>query len=141
MIAWHDCIVFILAKSHQKAQQEFKKLLAPLGLTSLQFLTLALLATEADISGAEICERLMIDKSTLSGVLERLVEKGLVIKETDARDRRALSIRLTDTASRMAGKLAHIPETINATLLESLSLEEQLLLKRMLRDIYSNPKR
>ena len=71
---WNDCIVFIMAKSYQKLQGEFKKLLEPYGLTTLQFLTLALLSTEQDISAADICDRLLIDKSTLSGVLERLEE-------------------------------------------------------------------
>ncbi len=135
MIEWNDCIVFILAKSHQKLQAEFKKLLAPFGLTTLQFLTLALLSTEQDVSAADICERLLIDKSTLSGVLDRLEEKGLIIKRADENDRRALSISLSATALENAGQLSHIPETINEIAMKSMSLEERLLLRRLLRDV------
>ncbi len=138
MMKWNECIVFILAKSQQKTQKEFKRLLAPFDLTPIQFLTLALLATENGVSAAEICDRMMIDKSTLSGVLERLEDKGLLTKKTDSQDRRALSIQLTDKAVEMRDQLAQIPEIINKIILSPLSLEEQLLLKRMLVDIYSH---
>ena len=132
---WNDCIVFIMAKSYQKLQGEFKKLLEPYGLTTLQFLTLALLSTEQDVSAADICDRLLIDKSTLSGVLERLDEKGLVVKRPDKNDRRALSISMSSSGSRMADQLSQIPETINEIAMKSMALEERLLLKRLLKDI------
>jgi len=132
---WNDCIVFIMAKSYQKLQGEFKKLLEPYGLTTLQFLTLALLSTEQDVSAADICDRLLIDKSTLSGVLERLDEKGLVVKRPDKNDRRALSISMSSSGSRMADQLSQIPETINEIAMTSMALEERLLLKRLLKDI------
>jgi len=132
---WNDCIVFIMAKSYQKLQGEFKKLLEPYGLTTLQFLTLALLSTEQDVSAADICDRLLIDKSTLSGVLERLDEKGLIVKRPDKNDRRALSISMSPSGSRMADQLSQIPETINEIAMKSMALEERLLLKRLLKDI------
>ena len=132
---WNDCIVFIMAKSYQKLQGEFKKLLEPYGLTTLQFLTLALLSTEQDVSAADICDRLLIDKSTLSGVLERLDEKGLVVKRPDKNDRRALSISMSQSGSHVADQLSQIPETINEIAMKSMALEERLLLKRLLKDI------
>ena len=132
---WNDCIVFIMAKSYQKLQGEFKKLLEPYGLTTLQFLTLALLNTEQDVSATDICDRLLIDKSTLSGVLERLDEKGLVVKRPDRNDRRALSISMSPSGSRVADQLSQIPETINEIAMKSMSSEEKLLLKRLLKDI------
>lgn len=132
---WNDCIVFIMAKSYQKLQGEFKKLLEPYGLTTLQFLTLALLSTEQDVSAADICDRLLIDKSTLSGVLERLDEKDLIVKRPDKNDRRALSIRMSPSGSHMADQLSQIPETINEIAMKSMALEERLLLKRLLKDM------
>ena len=135
MVEWNDCIVFIMAKSYQKLQWEFKKLLEPYGLTTLQFLTLALLSTEQDVSAADICDRLLIDKSTLSGVLDRLDEKGLIVKRPDQNDRRALSISMSPSGSRVADQLSQIPETINEIAMKSMALEERLLLKRLLKDI------
>jgi len=115
---WNDCIVFIMAKSYQKLQGEFKKLLEPY-----------------DVSATDICDRLLIDKSTLSGVLERLDEKGLIVKRPDKNDRRALSISMSPSGSRMADQLSQIPETINEIAMKAMSLEERLLLKRLLKDI------
>ena len=132
---WNDCIVFIMAKSYQKLQGEFKKLLEPYGLTTLQFLTIALLSKENDLSAADICERLLIDKSTLSGVLERLEEKGLIVKRPDQNDRRALSISMSGSCLNIVEQLSQIPETINEIAMKSMSSEERLLLKRLLKDI------
>lgn len=136
MIGWNDCIVFILAKSHQKGQKVMKELLKPYGLTPIQFLTMALLATEENITAAGICERLMIDKSTLSGVLDRLEEKGMIERSKDESDGRAFAIRPAAKAIEIADELVKIPEKVNEAVLENHTQEEQLLLKRMLRDIY-----
>ena len=104
-------------------------------LDNIAVLTLALLSTEQDVSAADICDRLLIDKSTLSGVLERLDEKGLVVKRPDKNDRRALSISMSPSGSRMADQLSQIPETINEIAMTSMALEERLLLKRLLKDM------
>ena len=83
-----DCIVFFLAKAYQKAHGHFSELLKPFGLTNMQHLVLEALWHQEGFTAAELGKNLILDKATLSGVLERMVEAGWVEKRPDPDDRR-----------------------------------------------------
>lgn len=135
METYQDCIVFLLAKAYQKAHGNLKKRLLSYGLTPIQFLTLAALVEEDGISAGEIGKRLVLDNATLSGVLDRLADRGWIEKQTDLNDKRLLRVYLTDRAKGLQEELAEEREQANAEILHSLSIEEKILLKRLLRDV------
>jgi DNA-binding MarR family transcriptional regulator len=135
MLHYSDCIVFLLAKAYQKAHSNFKKLLAEYGLTPIQVLIIEALRDEEGVSAGEIGKKLVLDSATLSGVLDRLAEKGWIVKQTDAEDRRSLKIYLSDKAKEMAAPIAEQRQKANDEIMESLSTEEKVLLKRLLKDI------
>ena len=62
---------------------------------------------------------------------------GLVIRQPDISDRRITAIQLSETGLKMVNQLNHIPDTINENILKSFSVEERILLKRLLKDIYA----
>lgn len=43
----------------------------------------------------ELSKRMMVTNGNLTGLVERLVQEGLVLRETDAQDRRAFNVRLS----------------------------------------------
>lgn len=65
------------------------------GMTVAQAATLEALA-DGGVRLGELCRRLGIAPSTLSRNVDRLVERGLVEREPDPDDRRALRAELTD---------------------------------------------
>ena len=65
------------------------------GLTHAQFDIIATLGNTAGMSYKELGERTLITKGTLTGVIERLEEKGLVERERCQTDKRSFFIRLT----------------------------------------------
>ena len=132
---YQDCIVFLLAKAYQKAHGSFKKRLHAYGLTPIQFLTLAALSEEDGLSAGEIGKRLVLDNATLSGVLDRLADRDWVEKQTDLNDKRLLRIYLTDKAKDLREELLREREQANEEILHTLSVEEKVLLKRLLRDV------
>lgn len=77
----------------------------------------------------------MLDRATLSGVLDRMTSGGWVIKEQDPEDKRTLRICLTEKGRDMKTSLARERNQANEELLSGLNLEEKVLLKRLLRDI------
>ena len=135
MYSHEDCVVFLLAKAYQRAHGIIKERLKPLGLTPLQQLILGVLMAEDGLSAGEIGQRLVLDSATLSGTLERMVEKGWIVKEVDPDDRRALRIFLSDKARNLDASLGQAREQVNQEILAELSLEEKILLKRLLRDL------
>ena len=135
MESFEDCIVFLLAKAYQKAHGSLKKRLHPHGLTPIQYLILETLFEEDGLSAGEIGKRLVLDNATLSGVLERLAEREWITKETDSKDKRLLRIHLTGKAKSLRAELGQQREQANEEILHSLSMEEKVLLKRLLRDV------
>jgi DNA-binding MarR family transcriptional regulator len=135
MAQYEDCIVFLLAKAYQRAHSAFKQKLAPFGITPVQQLILTVLGEDEFLSPAEISEKIAMDSATLSGVLERMAEGGLIRREENPEDRRSIRVSLTAKAKKMQEDVAGQRKAINEELTEKLSLEERLLLKRMLKDL------
>jgi DNA-binding MarR family transcriptional regulator len=132
---YDDCIIFLLAKAYQKAHGSFKKLLLPFGLTPIQHLILEALWDEDGQSASDIGKKLVLDGATLSGVLDRLVMGGWVVKETDDEDKRMLRIHLTKKGLDLRQTLSQKRDQANQDLLAGMTFEEKVLLKRLLKDI------
>jgi DNA-binding MarR family transcriptional regulator len=65
------------------------------GLTHAQFDIIATLGNTPGMSYKELGERTLITKGTLTGVIERLEQKGLVARERSCDDKRSFFVRLT----------------------------------------------
>ncbi len=135
METYEDCIVFLLAKAYQKAHGNLKKRLHPYGITPIQNLILEVLREEDGLSAGDIGKRLVLDNATLSGVLDRLADRGWIEKRTDLNDKRLLRVYLTGKAKALKGELGEERDEANEEILHSLSIEEKVLLKRLLRDV------
>ena len=132
---YQDCVVYLLAKAYQRAHAVAKRRLSAYGLTPIQQLVLAAVHQEEGISASDLGKKLTLDLATLSGVLDRMVERGWIIKRTDPDDKRLLQIRLTDQARNLGSTLMQERDKANDEILCNLSLEEKVLLKRLLKDL------
>ena len=130
-----DCTIFLLAKAYQKGHGLMKAKLRPFKLTNLQHLVLEGLWHQQGLTAAELGKLLILDKATLSGVLDRLLEAEWIRKERDPDDRRIFRIYTTDKADRQKDMLIDLRMEANQALLAEFSLEEQLLFKRLLKDL------
>jgi MarR family 2-MHQ and catechol resistance regulon transcriptional repressor len=65
------------------------------GLTHAQFDIIATLGNTAGMSYKELGERTLITKGTLTGVIERLEQKGLVARCRNGNDKRSFFVSLT----------------------------------------------
>ena len=132
---YEDCIVFLLAKAYQKAHANFKKRLIAYGLTPIQHLILEALWQEDGQSAGDIGKKLVLDAATLSGVLDRLAAGDWIKKEPDPMDKRIIRIYSTKKVKGLRSKLSEERIQANEEIMRNLSLEEKVLLKRLLRDI------
>lgn len=90
------------------------------------------LARDAPFTQAELGRRLLLEKSTISRLVNQLVARGWVERGPDSRDRRAASLSLTPAGQRAAANLAMarrqkftqlldaVPETERETVLQAL---------------------
>ena len=130
-----DCMVFLLGKAYQKAHGDFKKKLQPYGLTNLQHLILEALWYRQGMTATQLSKFLILDKATLSGVLERMVSAQWIRKEPHPDDRRTQSIFTSAKADDLKERLIAERIEANNQILKRFSLEEKLLFKRLLTDV------
>lgn len=99
-----------LRLSSRAAEQE-------LGVSGAQLFVLQQLASEGAESLNELADRTRTDQSSVSVVVSRLVERGLVTREASATDGRRVTIELTPAGQRL---LRRSPEPMQARLLEAI---------------------
>lgn len=132
---YDDCIIFLLAKAYQKAHSNLKKRLKDYGLTPIQFLVLEAVRDNQGISARELGKKLTLDSATLSGVLDRLNDKGWIVKQSAKEDRRSLEIHLGKREKQARLPAVEIRDHANDDIMKNLSDSERALLKRLLRDL------
>jgi DNA-binding MarR family transcriptional regulator len=130
-----DCTIFLLAKAYQKAHGRMKAKLRPFRLTNLQHLVLEGLWLHPGLTAAELGKLLILDKATLSGVLDRLLDAKWIRKMRDPDDGRIFRIYTTEKADRRKDKLIALRVKANEEMLSGFTHEEQVLFKRLLKDL------
>jgi DNA-binding MarR family transcriptional regulator len=71
------------------------------GVSSPQAWALTLLDAEPGLSLGDLAARMYAHPSTVSGIMDRLVSRGWVRRETDPRDRRSIQLSLTPAGRRL----------------------------------------
>lgn len=101
------------------------------GLTPTQSQLLALLSSSADspLRLSQIAEGLAVTSATASDIVATLVDKGLVQKDRDKDDARAIAITLTEQGQQEASKVAKGSDFL-LTAVNQLSPQEQEIFYR-----------
>ena len=85
----------LLAECMQLFEKKTAAKVRALGFTESQFDIIATLGNTAGMTCKELGEKTLITKGTLTGVLDRLIAKGLIVRERCDEDRRQLIVKLT----------------------------------------------
>ncbi|EUJ44991.1 putative MarR family transcriptional regulator [Listeria rocourtiae FSL F6-920] len=78
-------------KIHHYLQEEATKR----DITTVQLFALGTLKREPHLTLGELAERLQVNKSTMSGIVDRLVKANFLTRGRDEGNRRALNLQLT----------------------------------------------
>lgn len=109
-----DMLCFALYDALHAMQSAYKTLLDPLGLTYPQYLAMTALWAQAnpndDLTVGSIGAALHLDSNTLTPLLKRLEQAGLVIRSRDSADQRQVRISLTNAGRELGAKAALIPQ-------------------------------
>ena len=132
---YRDCIVFLLAKAYQRAHGLLKEGLKEFGITPVQNLILGTIQQEEGVTAADLGRKLAFDSATLSSTLDRMVDKGWLTKRADENDKRLTRLFLTAKAKDLGQAIWEPRRRANEAAMTGLSLEEKILLKRLLRDV------
>ncbi|MDA8141885.1 MAG: MarR family transcriptional regulator [Desulfobacteraceae bacterium] len=134
-----DCIFFMLARASQAGTRFWANCLSDMGITAVQAMVLNFLGDQDSVTSKELSERTGLDGATLTGVLDRLKNSGLIQRQRHPRDRRAIHICLTGDGREMVPRIQERLNEANRQFLAVLDDGEQTVLRQMLRAIRSSP--
>jgi MarR family transcriptional regulator, organic hydroperoxide resistance regulator len=112
--------------------------LAPLGLTPFHWLVLSCLWEEDGLPTSSIGDKLQQVGGTLTGVLDRMEERGLVQRERDRRDRRVWRIWLTDAGKELETVLPPIALELREQAMQGISHREREIFSQLLDQAIAN---
>lgn len=125
LLALDRQVCFALAVASRTVIGLYRPLLEPMGLTHPQYLVMLALWEQEPLRVSELAERLSLEPATLSPLLKRLEAGGLVVRDRDPRDDRALAVSLTPAGRRLRRRAEKIPPAIIARLgMEVSELED-----------------
>jgi len=112
LLALDRQVCFALAVASRSVIGLYRPLLDPLGLTHPQYLVMLALWEESPLPVKQLSGLLQLDPGTLSPLLKRLESGGLVTRQRDPRDERALAVTLTDAGHALRAEAEKIPPAI-----------------------------
>lgn len=124
-------VCFPLYALSRQVTAHYRPLLEQLDLTYPQYLVMLLLWETDNQSVSALGDRLLLDSGTLTPLLKRLEQKGLVSRKRSTTDERQVSIQLTDAGKALREQAATVPEQLQQRMQltdqQAVSLRDQLV--------------
>lgn len=101
-------------------------------LTPVQYVALAAVSANPGIDQVTLAGLIAYDRTTITGVVDRLVQKELITRHESSRDRRARELKITDAGRRILRSITPAVEAAQRIMLRGLTDKEAKDLVRLL---------
>ena len=129
-LALEQQVCFALAVASRNVIGVYRPLLEPLGLTHPQYLVMLALWQHQPLSVRALGDMLQLEPATLSPLLKRLEAAGLLRREREPGNERALALTLTAKGWQLREEALKIPPAVVSRL--GMSIAELMDLHRVL---------
>lgn len=126
-----DSVGFHLRRAHEAAQQQVTASLADTGLMPIHAEVLAMIGDNPGTIPSVVADALGRDRSSVTGILRTLLDRGLIERARTNRDRRAALLRLTADGEAMLQRLWERAAVCDAALDRILGEDKPALLDRL----------
>lgn len=121
----NESLGYLIGLTNRHMKRELDNKLKEFNITTSQFACLKLLSEEEkSLTQVEIAARLKSDKVTAGAVIDKLIDKGLVSRERNIKDKRAYVIQITDNGLSVVKDTVGAAVAVNRKALKGLSEEE-----------------
>ncbi len=140
---WHEVMApyslgYRIKLLSQVFSRKFQERLEPLGLTPFHWVVLCCLWEEDGLATCSIGEKLQQVGGTITGVLDRMEERGLIRRERDVRDRRIWRIWLTEAGKKLQEVLPPIALEIREQAMKGIPMAEREQFSRLVDQAIAN---
>jgi DNA-binding MarR family transcriptional regulator len=94
--AQQPLVLYLVKQLELAARSVMDERLRPLGVTTLQYTALSVLARRDDLSSAQLARRSFVRPQTMHQMIQALAERGLVERRADPSNRRVLLVGLSE---------------------------------------------
>ena len=129
-------LCFPLYACAREIVKRYKPFLDEIDLTYTQYIAMMVLWEHRQVTSKLLGEKLRLDSGTLTPVLKKLEEKGLVDRARDPQDERNLVVTLTPRGEALKTAAARVPEQMAACV--SLEPDEAATLYKLLYKLLGN---
>ena len=128
-----DNLHFMLMKCFHHSNKAIVKKNTALSLLPGQGKILECLMEEEGVSPKELGVRCVIDKSTITSLINKMEKQEFIKRTNDKTDKRAINIWLTDTGRMLGKKVIKNGQDIDNAVLKNLSPEQRKDLENILK--------
>jgi len=113
---WSEIMPLILRKLHAAAGEAANQL----ELSMTQSAVVSYLSEKRETTMGELSDHTAVSLSAMTGVVDRLVQKGAVSRDRDETDRRVVKVRLTAAGKKLAAGVAQVEKAHAMAILGAL---------------------
>ncbi len=128
-------ICFNIGRVMRKVYEHYESRLSPFGLTTPQFMVFGALWSGDGITIGELGERVALDGSTITGILDRMEKNGYVERRPNAEDRRSALVYLTEKAKQVGPQINKFADELDTSLRKNFSTQDMAIFERVLREL------
>lgn len=129
---------YLARYAHRALVKALADELEPHGILTTQWSVLRILWDIEGLTQVELAERMRVEKASLTGVLDAMERRGLIIRERNTDDRRKINITLTAQGRRLKPQLLPHAAKINRKATRGMTEAETLELRRLLAKLIQN---
>ncbi|MYN08577.1 MarR family winged helix-turn-helix transcriptional regulator [Pseudoduganella aquatica] len=132
---------FLLTQARSGFLADMERELAPLNITSAQFMVVVGIAHERASTLTEFCDFMGYDSGAMKRLLDRVEEKGVIRRVRSLEDRRSQILELTEEGVALYPQIMEAVRKVHARSLEGFTPEEATQLQGFLQRIIASNRR
>ena len=123
----------VLARAFDAVDRHSRASIARFGLGTTEFGVLEVLHHKGELPVCEVQQRILVQSSSTTYVVDKLVKRGLVRRRASRRDRRVILLALTSAGRRLIGRIFPPHATAMRRAMRALAPRDQGQAVRLLR--------
>ena len=128
-------ICFNIGRVMRKVYEHYESRLAPFNLTTPQYMIFNALWMGDGITIGELGQRVSLDGSTITGILDRMEKSGYVERRTNAEDRRSALVFLTEQGREVGPKVIKFASELDESIRKRFSSQDMAVFERVLQEL------
>ncbi|HEX3054161.1 MAG TPA: MarR family transcriptional regulator [Aggregatilineaceae bacterium] len=124
-LRFDGCMATNIEQAFHHLEKVYERLIGPLGLSLMEWYTLRALYGEDGVMASQLAQTVCRHPSSMTALLDRMEEKGLLDRQVDPVDRRSVRVFLTDAGRSYEARICESVDVIGH-LLDTLVTPEQM---------------